>query len=312
MFSKRADGVRIKKQSIIEKAAPFFMRDRVGSQQLITSTVRCEPIDKFIQEQRAIGKDYTYTDILMSSIVRLFYLRPKLNHFIMHDIKYEHKDITICMVVKKKLSDEGEELTLKFHFDGTETIDEVKKVIDDTIKKNLTTGDEDYKTTKTAGFLCKLPAWMFRTAMWFIRLFDRHNCFTKFISDASCFHCSVFVTNLKSIKLDAIYHHLYDFGTCSVFVAMGKTKVVPYVRDNTEVVAEKVFDLGLTLDERIADGFYFSKTLRIWNNVFEHPECLLEKQPKKEVEEKQKKLTKEEKKKLKEDKKAAKKLKGGK
>jgi hypothetical protein len=307
MFGRRYDGVKIKNLSVIEKAGPFFMPGRVECSQLITQTVRCEPIDNFIKKQRALGKDYTYTDIIAASIVRLFYLRPKMNRFIIHNEIYEHKDITLCMVVKKKLSDEGEELTLKFHFDGTETIDEVKKVMDETIKKNLTTGDDDYKTTKAAGFLGKLPAWLFRTALWFIRFFDRHDCFTKLISDASCFHCSVFVTNLKSIKLDAIYHHLYDFGTCSSFVAMGKIKIAPYVRDNTEVVAEKVFDLGINLDERIADGFYFSKTLRLWNDIFTNPECLLEKQISKTTLKKSKKKKKE--KKIKEKKQKNKKIK---
>jgi len=298
MFGRRADGVKVKNLSIIEKAAPFFMKDRIGSQQLITLTVKSEPIDAFIKEQASQGKDYNYTHILAATIVRLFHLRPKLNYFINHDIIYEHKDITLCMVVRKKLTDDGEELTLKFHFTGWETLEEVKKIIDDTIAKNLSVeGDDDYKTTKAAGFLNKLPAWMFRTAMWFVRVFDRHNCFTKFISSASPFHCSVFVTNLKSIKLDSIYHHLYNFGNCSVFVAMGKSKVVPFVKDNSEVVPEKVFDLGVTLDERVADGFYFSKTLRTWEKMFEDPNCLNERP--KGYKAKEKKLTRKEKKALK-------------
>ena len=278
MFGRRYDGVKVKNLSAIEKAGPFFMPDRVGASQLITQTVPCEAIDNFIRQQRALGKDYTYTHIVIASIVRLFYLRPKMNRFIIHEEIYEHKDISVGMVVKKQLSDDGEELTLKFHFDGTETLDEVKKILDETIEKNLKANDENYKTTKAATFLGKLPAWMFRTAIWFLKVFDRHDCFTKLISESSCFHCSTFVTNLKSIKLDAIYHHLYNFGTCSTFIAMGKTKIAPRIRDNTEVIAEKVFDLGVTLDERIADGVYFSKTLRLWSDIFMHPECLLEKQ----------------------------------
>lgn len=310
MFGKRYDGVKVKGLSVIEKAAPFFMPDRIGAQQMITSRVKCEPIDKFIKEQRAKGKEYTYTDILLASIVRLLYLKPKLNRFINHAVIYEHKDITLCMVVRTKLTEDGEELTLKFHFDGTETIDEVKAVVDKTIEENLASQETDYTTTKAAAFLGKLPAWMFRTAIWFLKLFDRHNCLTKTIEKSSCFHCSVFITNLKSIKLDAIYHHLYSFGTCSVFVAMGKTKVVPGIKDNCEVVAEKVFDLGLTLDERVGDGLYFSNALRIWDKIFSNPECLFEKQiskttlakPKKKKKEKKKKTTKVKKEKIKKEK----------
>ncbi len=303
MFSKRYDGVKVKGLSITEKAGPFFMPDRIGCQQYITQTVKCEPIDKFIKEQRALGKDYSYTHVLLASIVRLLYLKPKLNRFIMRNVTYEHKKIELCMVVKQKLTEEAEELQLKFVFDGTESIEEVKQIIDSTIEKNIKTGDKEYNTSKAAGFLNKLPAWMFRAAVWFLKWFDRRNLFTKLISETSCFHCSCFVTNLKSIKLDAIYHHLYEFGTCSLFVAMGKTKVTPLIEDNERVVAEKVFDLGITLDERVGDGLYFSKSLRVWNDIFTHPECLLEKQISKTVLKKPRKKRKEGRKRIKDEKK---------
>lgn len=306
MFGKRYDGVKVKGLSITEKAGPFFMPDRIGAQQYLDSTVRCEPIDKFIKEQRALGNDYTYTDVLMASIVRLLYLKPKLNRFIMRNVVYEHKNIELCMVVKQKLTEEAEELQLKFKFDGTETIEEVRQILADTIAKNIKKDATDYNTSKAANILSKLPAWMFRFATGMLKWLDRRNMFTKLISDTSCFHCSCFVTNLKSIKLDKIYHHLYEFGTCSLFVAMGKTKVAPYVKDNETVVAEKVFDLGITLDERVGDGLYFSKALRIWNDIFAHPECLLEKQTSKKTLKKPRKKTKAEKKAIRAEKKRVK------
>ena len=303
MFGKRYDGVKVKGLTITEKAGPFFMPDRIGAQQYITSTVRCEPIDKFIKEQRALGKDYTYTDVLMASLVRLLYLRPKLNRFIMRNVVYEHKNIELCMVVKQKLIEEAEEFQLKFKFDGTETIEEVRQILNDTIESNIKKDASEHNTNKAASILNKLPAWMFRFATGLLRWLDNRNMFTKLISETSCFHCSGFVTNLKSIKLDKIYHHLYNFGTCSLFVAMGKIKVAPYVKDYETVVAEKVFDLGITIDERVADGLYFSKTLRVWNDIFAHPECLLEKQTSKKTLKKPRKKTKAEKKAIREEKK---------
>ena len=91
-----------------------------------------------------------------------------------------------------------------------------------------------YETTKTAGSLNKLPNWIFRLFMRIARFLDRHNCLPKSLIKASPFHTSVFVTNLKSLKLDAIHHHLYEFGTCSLFIAMGKEKMTPVVEGNKE------------------------------------------------------------------------------
>ena len=90
MFSKRSDGVKVKKLDPVTKAAPFFMPDRISSTNYMDVKFRCEPIDEFISRQRKLGNNYTYTHIMIASLVRLFYLRPKLNYFVNHNIIYEH------------------------------------------------------------------------------------------------------------------------------------------------------------------------------------------------------------------------------
>ena len=278
MFSKRSDGVKVKGLDAVTKAAPFFMPTRLGAQNYMLHEFRCEPIDEFIARQRRLGNNYTYTHIMMASLVRLLYLRPKLNYFVNHNVIYEHKDITICMVVKKKLNDESEDVDLKFHFTGRESLPQIKEYVDKLIAENVSE-DSVYGTTKDADALGKLPNWLFRLAMKIIRWMDRHNMLPKKLIDASCFHSSCFLTNLKSIKIDAINHHLYDFGTCSLFIAMGKEKIAPVVEKNKELKLGKVMNVGLTMDERVADGFYFGKTLRIWKDMFENLDCLLEPMP---------------------------------
>ncbi len=278
MFGKRSDGIKVKGLDAVTKAAPFFMPDRIGAQNFMKTQFRCESVDEFLARQRKLGNNYTYTHIMLASLVRLFYLRPKLNYFINHNVIYEHKDISICMVVKKRLDDEAEDVDLKFHFTGRESLDQVKQYVDDIIAKNVSE-DSTYGTTKDADILGKLPNWLFRLAMCFIRWMDRHNCLPKSLIEASCFHASMFVTNLKSIKLDAIQHHLYHFGTASIFVAMGKEKMAPVVERNKELKLGKVMNVGITMDERIADGLYFSKTLRLWKEMFENPDCLLQPMP---------------------------------
>ena len=278
MFSKRSDGVKVKGLDAVTKAAPFFMPTRLGATNYCTEQIRCESMDEFISRQRKLGNNYTYTHIMLTSLVRLLYLRPKLNYFVNHNVIYEHKDISICMVVKKKLADDGEDVDLKFHFTGRESLEEVKNYVDSTIEKHIAP-DSVYGTTDTAGALGKMPNWLFRLALKFIRWLDRHNMMPKSLIEDSCFHCSAFLTNLKSIKIDAIHHHLYEFGNCSLFVAMGKEKMAPVVEKNKELKLGKVMNLGITMDERVADGFYFAKSLRLWKDMFANPDCLLESMP---------------------------------
>ena len=91
--------------------------------------------------------------------------------------------------------------------------------------------------------------------------------------NASPFHTSCYVTYLKSIKCDAIIHHIYNFGTTGLFVAIGKEKHVP-VADFEELKVGKVMNLGINMDERFCDGFYFAKSLRMWNDMFHNLEAL--------------------------------------
>lgn len=278
MFKRRSDATYVKGLDTITKAGPFFLVDRIESQNLYMNAFRCEKLDEFIQKERRNGNTFSYTHFMIASIVRLYYLRPKLNYFISNKNFYEHKDISVSMVIKKALTDNGEEVTLKIPFTGRESIFEVKEKIDKAIAENISY-DETYETTKKAGALNHLPNWLFKFFMWFVKKLDKHNMMPKSLIKASPFHTSVFVTNLKSLKLDALHHHLYHFGTCSLFIAMGKEKIVPVVEGNKEIKMGKVMNVGITMDERVADGFYFGKTLKIWTEMFENPDCLKESMP---------------------------------
>lgn len=278
MFSKRSDGIKVKGLDAVTKAEPFFLPTRLGSQNFMETQFRVEPLDEFISRQRKLGTTYSYTHIMIAALVRLLYLRPKLNYFINHNVIYEHKDISVCMVVKKKLTEEAEDVDLKFHFTGRESLPEIKEYVDKMIATHVVE-DDVYGTTKDADTLGSLPNWLFRLALKFVRWMDRHNMMPKKLIEASPFHASIFLTNLKSIKLDAINHHLYEFGTASLFVAMGKEKIAPVVERNKELKLGKVMNVGITMDERVADGYYFAKTLKLWRDIFENPDCLLQSMP---------------------------------
>ena len=82
------------------------------------------------------------------------------------------------------------------------------------------------------------------------------------------------LTNLGSIKLHSGYHHLTNWGTNSVFVAIGEKKLRPFYDEQGNVTMKDSIDLGLTIDERLADGYYYSKTVRLLRKLLENPELL--------------------------------------
>ena len=265
MCFKRSDGKRIKYEDILVKMTPHFMKTRNDAVNQIMHPVRVEDMDAWIREKsEKEGIVFNYMHVVMATIVRLLATRQRLNRFVVRGAVYQRNCISISLTVKRSLRDEGAESTIKVPFTGEETIYEVKEKIDNAIKESI---DEDNKTQKTIKKLAVLPNWLLRFAIGTIKWLDNRNMLPKALINASPFHTSVYVTYLKSIRCDAVFHHIYNFGTTGIFVAIGKEKFAP-VADFEELKVGKIMNLGITMDERFCDGFYFAKSLRIWNDMF--------------------------------------------
>ena len=265
MCFKRSDGKRIKYEDILVKMTPHFMKTRNDAVNQIMHPVRVEDMDAWIREKsEKEGIVFNYMHVVMATIVRLLATRQRLNRFVVRGAVYQRNCISISLTVKRSLRDEGAESTIKVPFTGEETIYEVKEKIDNAIKESI---DEDNKTQKVIKKLAILPNWLLRFAIGTIKWLDNRNMLPKALINASPFHTSVYVTYLKSIRCDAVLHHIYNFGTTGIFVAIGKEKFAP-VADFEELKVGKIMNLGITMDERFCDGFYFAKSLRIWNDMF--------------------------------------------
>ena len=279
MFGFRNDGKKVKGLDIIEKAGPFSMNQRIDAVNYITVKVPCNPMDEFIVRERKKGNSYSYMHLLFATVVRVLYTKKRLNWFVMRGTLYQRNYISITMDVKKKLTEEGQDMTIKFYFTGRESLPQIKEIIDSEIAKNMTGDDPADTTTKAAGKFTKLPDFLFRWALGICRWADRHGMLPKGLIKASPFHTSCFITHLKSIKLGHIYHHLYNFGTTSMFISMGKEQMEPVVENNKDLKVAKMINFGMTLDERVADGFYMGKALRLFKDLLINPDSLLEEMP---------------------------------
>ncbi|MBO4606130.1 MAG: hypothetical protein J5667_06320 [Bacteroidales bacterium] len=236
------------------------MRHRHDSQNMTQYDCPCEPIDEFIKAEAEKGERYTYMHVLIASLVRLIALFPRTNRFIMNGRIYKRNSIQISFVVKKGLSAEAPDTTVKLDFTGHESILQVRDMIDEAIAKNSNM-DANNGTDKLARLITFTPNIVIGALVGLIKLLDKHGLLPKAVINVSPFHTTCFVTNLKSIKGPSIYHHLYDFGNTGMFFSMGKESMVPVVKGK-EIVIGKRLPLWIVTDERFCDGFYFVSALK--------------------------------------------------
>ena len=256
MFGHRSDGKKIKKLTPIFKIMPCVMLDRADSQVYFKQDIALKHLDEYIDRKAEEGIRLSYMNIIYAAIVRIIGERPRLNRFAMNGALYQRNKIYVSLVIKKSLTDDGMETPLKLKFNGDENIFEIKEKLDATIEKNKDV-EAANKTDKLVSILSAIPSGLIRAIVKFLMFLDKHGIMPKKIIEASPFHTSVFLTNVGSLGIDSIYHHIYNFGTTSMFFSMGKKKK-SYICEDEEFKEEKCITLAFVGDERICDGYYYA------------------------------------------------------
>ena len=278
MFGYRSDGRKLRNIPPFFKIIPQVMRTREDSQVYYSYDIPIKAMDEYINKKAEEGIKISYMTIIYAAMVRLIAQRPRLNRFVINGRTYARKDIEISLAIKKNLTDEGQETTIKLPFIGNENIFEIKEKIDNAISENKDTSSTN-DTDILATTLSLVPNFLLKLAISFVMFLDKHGMLPKFVIKASPFHTSAFLTNVASLGIDAIYHHLYNFGTTGLFLAMGKKKK-DYIYDDETVKEEKCISLAFVCDERICDGFYFASSVKMFNRFLKKPELLEENTPK--------------------------------
>ncbi len=274
MFGHRSDGKVVKKASAELKAMAVLMKDRVDSQVFFNQDIVVTKMDEYIAKMAEKGETFTYLDILYAAVLRIMAERPKLNRFVINGRLYARHKMTISLTLKKSLSDDSDDSTIKPEFNGTETIFEVR----DTLRKLIaeSKGDDNSDITgtdKIAGALSKIPGGVYKIVIGLLMWLDKHGMCPKAVIKASPFHTSCYITDVASIGINSIYHHIYNFGTTSMFFAMGKRKK-NYIYEDDEIKEERCLNLAFVGDERICDGYYYANSFRKLCKLLNKPELL--------------------------------------
>lgn len=207
----------------------------------------------------------TYFHAFAAVLAKTIYNRPLLNRFIQGRKLYERKDLTISFVAKDKMSDDAEEKLIVLKINPKENALELGRRMAIDIFKTRKEGTNDMDIALKA--LASLPRCLLMIVEKIIKILDFYDLLPKSFTKGDSNYSTLLLSNLGSIKCDSCYHHLNNYGTNSIMITIGTIKK----EKNRYIV-----DLGATLDERIADGFYFAKSIKLAQEMISNPTCLEE------------------------------------
>ncbi len=272
-MKNRPDGRRIKNVDPMQLITCFLMKKRYDSMNFYEDTIPCEAWDKYIKEKAEPGIKLGYMQIFIAGVVRMLALKPRLNRFVMNGKLYARPKIWVSFTIHPELHIDSPDTTIKLAFDGTETILEIAETINEAIRKETVLREGENGADKMARVLTSLPSWLLNAVASIAMWMDRHNILPKSVIEFSPFHTSFYITNLKSLGVNPVFHHTCEFGTNGLFFAMGKEKQIPVV-EKGEVVIQKHMPFTLVSDERFCDGLYFALALREFKKIMKNPKLL--------------------------------------
>jgi len=272
MFGKRGDGYLVKEIDPVIALTPYLMPMRCDAQVMLTYKIDYEKLARFMAEKGREGYRITFMELFIAAYVRAISQQPQLNRFIINKRYYTRKDIVCSFAVLQDTADGSvKENVAKCKFDPHDTIFDVAARIKEAIEQTRK-ADADNSTMKVANLL-KRPL-VANTLVGFARVLDRYGLLPKYLLDASPFHTGLFFSNNASIGLPHVFHHIYNFGSTSLFVVIGNVERTVDLDVNGQPVRKRILPAEVTADERVCAGIVYSKFLRLYQHLINNPQEL--------------------------------------
>lgn len=272
-WGDRYDGRLLRSLDPLYLLIPYVMKTRGDSQNLFEDRIDVSTVEEWLRSQRAAGRNVSFLHVFLAAYVRTLSQRPRMNRFVSGRRIYARNEILVSFALKKRLREDSPETVVKLPFAPTATVWDVQRAVEAAIAANkVETAQND--TDLTAKLLMMLPGVVIRFAVWFLTILDHRGLMPKVLNRVSPFHTSVFVTDLGSLGIKPIYHHLYEFGTTSVFLAFGSKERERVVDEDGNATVRKTIGLKVVTDERICDGYDYVYAFKYFTRLFRHPEEL--------------------------------------
>ncbi len=273
-FGDRKDGTLLRDIDSMHLVMPLMYPNRCDNEAFLSERIDLTNVNAWLEQKNSSNPEYKYNlfQIMVTAMLKVLTLRPKMNRFIANCRMYQRNEVSAAFTIKKIFSDSGDEALAVIRSKETDTIDTIHQEIFRQV--SLGRSEKVDAGTQSLNMMQLVPGFLLRFVGAVARFLDRRGWMPRSVIAGDPYQSSVVITNLGSIKLHAGYHHLTNWGTCSVFCVIGEAKKRPFHDEDGRVQMRDSLDIGLTIDERIADGYYYSKTIRLLKKLLENPELL--------------------------------------
>ena len=270
----RPDGYYVKVDSF-HNYFNYMNYDRTDCEVCLLSSLDVTEIMKYIEEKKQVlDHKVTLFHAILTAMAKMIYNRPKMNYFVANRRTYERKKVILSFVAKKKFEDTAEEAMMMLNVKPEYTFDDISAYASGEIEKAKNPQGENYGADDALDTVAKFPRWFMKIVMGIFRIMDRNGKFPKSFMDVDPNYSTVLLSNLGSIKCDAVYHHLSNFGTNSIVLTIGTVHKEEVLQTDGSKAIRDIVNFGITIDERIGDGFYFSRCMKLIQHIMSHPELL--------------------------------------
>ena len=274
-FGDRKDGAKLRNIHAMHLVMPLMYPNRCDNEAFISERIDLTNVLAYLDEKNASDPDYKYNffQVMVTIMLKVITLRPKMNRFIANKNFYQRNEVSMSFVVKKQFADEAAEALAVIHAKDDSDVDSIHEDLRHQILDCKDVHKVD-SSTDSMDFFNHMPRWLGKFLVWILTRLDIHGWIPASIIETDPYYTTCVISNLGSIKLNCGYHHLTNWGTCSVFCIIGEKSKRPVYHEDGTIEMREMLDLGLTIDERLADGYYYSKTIRLLKTLLENPELL--------------------------------------
>ena len=273
-FGDRKEGRLLRSLPAFAKFVPFIMPTRNDACNQYEESFEVSDVDRRLRKLRVDGyKGIGILHFIIAAYIRGISMLPGMNRFIVGRRIYARDNIEVVMTVKRSLAIDATETTIKVVFEPTDTIFDVYRKMSEKIDE-IKTVEGNNNTEDVAEAMCKAPRFLLRFALTILRIMDYFGWLPQSLLDASPFHGSMIITDLGSLRIGPIYHHIYNFGTLPVFISFGAKRHAYELDRHGNMVDRKYVDCKFVMDERTVDGHYYAQFLQAFRYICQHPEIV--------------------------------------
>lgn len=271
LFS-RPDGTIVRGQSPVRTIMPFLMKGRNESiilHDMVLDVSRTLPWLQRYNADKTEEERATLFHLFLWSCARALHDRPGLNRFVSGGRIYQRNEVSIAFAAKRAMRDDAPIVTVKLVFPKDEPLEACVLRIRSFIREGRT--GKPRTVDREVNLATKLPGPVLRAGVGLLQKLDSLNLMPKQMIDSDPMYASLFVANIGSVGIDDVAHHLYEYGTCSLFGVVGQVKKTVFVGEGDQPVVHDGVKVRWSFDERINDGFYCASSLAFARKTIENP-----------------------------------------